>query len=45
MDPLEKLNIFVRNMREEGDSDLRTIIWAINVLQNDPKVDINDKDR
>jgi hypothetical protein len=33
---LLELEAFVQKLREEGDSDLRTVLWAIRKLIQDP---------
>lgn len=34
---LDELELFVIDMREEGDSDLRTILWKIRELKKASK--------
>jgi len=36
---LEKLRAFYTKMREEGDSDMRTVLWALDNLD-----DLEDED-
>lgn len=42
---LKELRSYVSYMREEGDTDLRSILWAIDKLIEDPNYELMEVER
>lgn len=40
---LEELEQYVQHQREEGEPDLRSVLWAIGKLKGDPDFVINEE--